>query len=161
VKTPRRRSARVILLDATERALLFRGHEKRTPDLGFWFTPGGGLEPGEELRACAIRELREETGLIIAEDELLGPVWIRRVTTTMEGELWHGEEWFFLARLTGSFDVDTSGFTQLEIDTITEHRWWSVRELARATDVIYPAEFAELLPPLLSGRWDGRAIPIN
>lgn len=161
VKTPRRRSARVILVDANEKVLLFRGHEKIAPDDSFWFTPGGGMEEGEELRACAIRELREETGLRLAEDELLGPVWVRRVTTTIEGDLWHGEEWFFLARVPGPADVDTSGFTQLELDTITEHRWWSVRELARTTEVIYPVEFAEFLPPLLAGRWDGRTQPIS
>jgi 8-oxo-dGTP pyrophosphatase MutT (NUDIX family) len=161
VKTPRRRSARVILADASQRVLLFRGHERITPDQGFWFTPGGGVEDGEELRATAIREVHEETGLWLAEDELLGPVWVRRVTTTIEGDLWHGEEWFFLAELGSSVQVDTSGFTQLELDTIDQHRWWSVRELARSTEVIYPAEFAALLPPLLAGRWDGRAKPIS
>ncbi|HEX4221704.1 MAG TPA: NUDIX domain-containing protein [Pseudonocardiaceae bacterium] len=161
VKTPRRRSARIILVDANERVLLFRGHEKIAPDVNFWFTPGGGVEEGEELRATAIREAREETGLRLAEDDLLGPIWVRRITTTIEGDLWHGEEWFFLAKLGGSVDVDTSGFTQLELDTIDEHRWWNVRELARTPDVIYPAEFAALLPPLLAGRWDGRAKPIS
>src|SRR5205807_2119456 len=80
---------------------------------------------------------------------------------TIEGELWHAEEWFFLARLNQPVDVDTSGFTQLELDTITEHRWWDVRELARTTDVVYPPEFAVLLPPLLAGRCDGRAKPIS
>ncbi|HJP75411.1 MAG TPA: NUDIX domain-containing protein [Pseudonocardiaceae bacterium] len=161
VKTPRRRSARVVLVDANEKVLLFRGHDPAVPDESFWFTPGGGVDDGEELRACAIRELHEETGLWLAEDDLLGPAWVRRVTVSFDGELTHGEEWFFLARLEKSVDVDTSGFTQLELDTIEEHRWWSVRELARTTDVIYPAEFAALLPPLLAGRWDGRAKPIN
>ncbi len=161
LKTPRRRSARVILVDANDRTLLFRGHERITPDQSFWFTPGGGVEDGEELRATAIREAREETGLLLAEDDLLGPVWVRRVTTTIEGQLWHAEEWFFLARLANAVEVDTSGFTQLELDTITEHRWWDVRELARTTEMIYPAEFAALLPPLLSGRWDGRTTPIS
>jgi 8-oxo-dGTP pyrophosphatase MutT (NUDIX family) len=30
---------------------------------GAWYTPGGGLDPGEEPSECARRELLEETGL--------------------------------------------------------------------------------------------------
>lgn len=30
----------------------------------FWDIPKGRLDPGEEVRDCAVRELREETGLI-------------------------------------------------------------------------------------------------
>ncbi|HTO54778.1 MAG TPA: NUDIX domain-containing protein [Myxococcota bacterium] len=31
---------------------------------GAWYTPGGGLDPGEEPAECARRELYEETGLV-------------------------------------------------------------------------------------------------
>ena len=30
-----------------------------------WFIPGGGLEKGENLEQCCIRELAEETGLVV------------------------------------------------------------------------------------------------
>ena len=30
-----------------------------------WFIPGGGLESGESLEACCVRELAEETGCIV------------------------------------------------------------------------------------------------
>jgi 8-oxo-dGTP diphosphatase len=47
---------------------------KRThpPIQGQWSIPGGVLEVGELVREAAIREAREETGLIVEPGELLG-----------------------------------------------------------------------------------------
>jgi ADP-ribose pyrophosphatase YjhB (NUDIX family) len=49
--------------------LIQRGH---APLLGEWSLPGGVLECGETLREATIREVREETGLIVETGELLG-----------------------------------------------------------------------------------------
>jgi 8-oxo-dGTP diphosphatase len=49
--------------------LVKRGHP---PLLGEWSIPGGVLEIGEMLRDAAIREAREETGLVVEPGQLLG-----------------------------------------------------------------------------------------
>jgi mutator protein MutT len=36
-----------------------------------WELPGGRPEPGETLEACVVREIREETGLIVVAGEML------------------------------------------------------------------------------------------
>jgi 8-oxo-dGTP diphosphatase len=64
-------------------AAIFRGHEvlliergKGGPLKGFWSLPGGRIEPGERVRAAALREVREETGIVA---ELAGLLDIHEV----------------------------------------------------------------------------------
>lgn len=37
---------------------------------GYWENPGGEVEPGETEKQAAVREVLEETGLVISEDDL-------------------------------------------------------------------------------------------
>jgi 8-oxo-dGTP diphosphatase len=41
-------------------------------DMDAWNLPGGGMEPGELPDECIIREVREETGLNVEIDRLVG-----------------------------------------------------------------------------------------
>lgn len=52
-----------------------RGEEflvARRTDHGYWHTIAGGVEPGEAFHVAALRELREETGLVAERLERLG-----------------------------------------------------------------------------------------
>jgi 8-oxo-dGTP pyrophosphatase MutT (NUDIX family) len=37
-----------------------------------WCLPGGGMEPGESAAECCIREVMEETGLMVTASRLIG-----------------------------------------------------------------------------------------
>ncbi len=51
----------------SEVLLIRRGNE---PYRGCWALPGGFMEMDETLEHCAVRELQEETGLVVSETQL-------------------------------------------------------------------------------------------
>ena len=143
-----RRAARVLLLDADERVLLFRGGDPMAPERGtWWLTPGGGLDEGETHPQGAARELFEETGLRLPAEPLGEPVLHREVDFDFEGVRYCQAEQFFLARI-DTHAVDPRGFTPLELRSVFEHRWWARDELRATADTVYPEGLAELLDRL-------------
>lgn len=142
-----RTSARVVMLDDRGRVLLMRGHDPETPETSFWFTIGGAVESGETLRAAAVREIHEETGLTADPDALRGPLWRRVAIFPFAGELIRSEELFFAFR-TDEFVPHRAGFTELEQRTITEHRWCTaaeIRAIQQRGEPVYPQDMANLL----------------
>jgi len=155
-----RPTARVVLLDAEDRLLLMHGRLPVAPEgPDFWFTIGGGVEPGESLAEAAVREALEETGLA---DVRLGP------------ELWYDEtilagadlverrlqQHYFLAR-TGGRSLSRAGWQAHELDLVDEMRWWTLEELIATTETVYPEGLADLLADVLAGRIAPRPLVIR
>lgn len=119
--------ARVIAYDAKEKSILL----VRNPNAGFWYVPGGGLEEGEDIMQCAVREVREETGLHVRLKRLL---YVQELHD--EPDALVIMELFWLAELAYAqtlnpehIDVDPEG-------GIAEAKWFTQGQLQHLT--VYP-----------------------
>ena len=64
-----------VVVNAGRILLIRRG---QPPQAGCWSVPGGRVERGESLTEAVVREVEEETGLIVSVGSFLG--WAERLT---------------------------------------------------------------------------------
>lgn len=147
----------MLLVDASGRVLLFAGTDPARPGHRYWFTPGGGLAPGESAAAGAARELAEETGLRLTPAELGATVRYETIEFPFDGVWYRQEQEFFVVRVP-AWEVDTAGFDEIERASVTGHRWWSAAELADTAERCYPADLSALLARVLDG--DAATVPV-
>ena len=145
-----RHAGRVLLVDLAGRVLLLHGGDPARPGLRWWFTPGGGLQPGETTAEAACRELQEETGLRAEVAELGEPVRHEVAEFSYDGRDYRQEQDFYLLRV-ADWQVDTAGMNADERLTITEHRWWSVAEIEASGEEIFPRDLAALIRQVTVG----------
>jgi 8-oxo-dGTP pyrophosphatase MutT (NUDIX family) len=107
-------------------------------------TPGGGLQPGEDAATAAARELYEETGLTVEPGELGTPVW----ATSTELPEFRQEDVFFHIEVE-PFLAGVNEPTLAESAMGLLPRWWTLGELRRTTERVYPPHLADRLsdPP--------------
>jgi 8-oxo-dGTP pyrophosphatase MutT (NUDIX family) len=137
-RPPRPRQAgRAILRDRDGRVLLIRFV---LPNMTFWATPGGGVEPGETLLAAAQRELMEELGIAVALD---GPVHTAVGIFEFEGELIENTDSFFAGRWDGATHL--LGATETESAALAEARWWTAEDLEATREDFFPRDLVAVL----------------
>ncbi len=150
---PKRPTARLFLLDPQNRLLLIR--YKTTPPIAphqaqvdsIWFTPGGGLEPGESAREAAARELMEETGLAapigpeVAFREEDVTFFIRKVCVV---------ERYFVVRSETDV-IDTAHLMVSETDEVLDVRWFTIAELRALHDHVEPPTLRVLAEKIVAG----------
>ena len=151
---PVRDTARALVLDPEDRLLLIAYEavmdvDPLRPGLRrFWFTPGGGLDPGETHEEALRRELEEEIGV---SDAPLGPCVARRETPfLLFRQQRFVRERYYVVRLPTPA-IDTARLAETEDNPVLDVRWWPRPDLLATTEVIEPRGFAELTQRIVSG----------
>jgi 8-oxo-dGTP pyrophosphatase MutT (NUDIX family) len=120
----RRTTARVLPVNRDGEVLLLYGCDPKRPDLPYWFTIGGAIEPGETLAEAGAREMLEETGIAVRPDHLVGPYHHGFHEFSWNGWDIANDSHFFAVRVddvTVSFD----GLEPLEVGTVFDSGWWA------------------------------------
>ena len=139
-------SARALLTAPDGRALLVRivddvALDASDPVTDYWITVGGGVEPGESLEAAVVREVFEETGLVVDDP---GPrIWTcRKVLTAEDGTTLRSEEHYYWCPV-ASTELSDRHLTDDERRVLREFRWWDLdgRDVRRVR--IFPDGFVD------------------
>jgi putative (di)nucleoside polyphosphate hydrolase len=152
---PYRPAAAIMLLNAQNKVFVAQRIDNA---LDAWQMPQGGLDPGEDPEAGALRELEEETGIAPHLVEIIAKApreLLYDLPPELMGRIWGGKyrgqaQHWFAARFLG-----TDGDINLETAE-PEFRAWKWVDAAELVDLIVPfkrelyaevvAAFAEHLP---------------
>lgn len=69
--------------------------------MGYYKFPGGGMEPGERREDALVREIREETGLVVDQASIRPFGLVHRIIHGDESEIFDQENYYYFCSASG------------------------------------------------------------
>ncbi|HET8768177.1 MAG TPA: NUDIX domain-containing protein [Pedococcus sp.] len=140
----RRRAVRVLVVEPGGTVLMIHGFDPHDPGTTYWYTIGGGVDPGEPDLEAAVREVWEETGLRVDPARLVGPVHADDVVFPFEGRTVVQQQVYYLLRVP-RYAAQPVAFEETEVRSTLEVAWVDPQERQRRGETVYPEGLVELL----------------
>lgn len=131
-------TARVLPVNHRGEVLLLQDQDPGVPGVLRWGSIGGAVDSGETLPEAAVREMREETGVVIAVTDLLGPVHRDVVPFSYGDQAFVGDSTFFALALAHDTEVVLDHLEPVEVDNVFAHGWWSPEALLADGTAVLP-----------------------
>jgi 8-oxo-dGTP pyrophosphatase MutT (NUDIX family) len=129
-------SARVLPVSPEGEVLLLQDLDPAVPGALRWGTIGGAVDPGESLEQAAVREMREETGLVVDAASLSPPFLRTSHDFSWNGVLYRGDNTFFALPLARDVQVSFDDLEPDEVDTVVAWQWWRPADVATAGGMV-------------------------
>ncbi|TRD12479.1 RNA pyrophosphohydrolase [Erythrobacter insulae] len=141
---------------------VFTGERINKKAHGFWQMPQGGIDPGEDPKTAALRELAEETGIGAHLVEVIAPApqpLKYDLPPDLLGNVWKGkyrgqiQHWYLGQFLGSDSDINLNAHDPAEFHA---YRWVKLHELAELIvpfkRAVYETLVMEFEPLIKNGR---------
>ncbi|GAA4713361.1 NUDIX hydrolase [Nocardioides conyzicola] len=124
-----RTTARVLPVSADGAVLLLQEQDPARPGVTWWGTVGGAVDPGETLPEAAVREMREEIGLVVTTERLIGPIGTGIHEFSFAGVDYVSQTNFFAMALERDVEVSFEHLEPEEVGNVLAASWWFPEDL--------------------------------
>ncbi len=145
-------TARVLPVSSTGAVLLLQERDPARPGELYWSSIGGAVDPGESLTEAAVRELWEETGIVVDADLLSAPVHRGVQAYSWDGVDNVADSTYFVVPLDDDVEVNFDNLEPEEVGNVLAAGWWTPAELAGRA--VRPPDLPEIISTALTAYAD-------
>ncbi len=115
----------------------------------YYKLPGGGIEPGESLEETLVREVQEESGLVVKKDTIQEFGYVKRIEKGKREDIFIQENFYFLCEAEDELGQrnldDYEAFEEFTLEYVTPDHAITTNEQGDHGDKVSSQTFAGML----------------